>query len=106
MGIDADGAVAVHHASLPPGAPALALPAGGDPPGWRRAGAVAARIVDGPADRLTADLRRQRRGPGRYRSQGWSEPPIPAVVSAATTTPARSRGLEPASYPKKTSASA
>jgi hypothetical protein len=47
VGIDADGAVAVHHASLPPGTPALALPAGGDPPGWRRAGAVAARIVTG-----------------------------------------------------------
>ena len=47
VGIDADGAVAVHHASLPPGAPALALPSGGDPPGWRRAGAVAARIVTG-----------------------------------------------------------
>lgn len=47
VGIDADGAVAVHHASLPPGTPALAVASGGDPPGWRRAGAVAARIVTG-----------------------------------------------------------
>ena len=47
VGIDGDGAVAVHHASLPPGTPALAVASGGDQPRWRRAGAVAARIVTG-----------------------------------------------------------
>jgi hypothetical protein len=47
VGIDATGDVAVHHASLPPHAPALTVPADGGPPQWRRAGAVAARIVTG-----------------------------------------------------------
>lgn len=47
VGIDAAGGVAVHHATLPPDAPALAVPAGADAVQWRRAGAVAARIVTG-----------------------------------------------------------
>jgi Dehydratase medium subunit len=47
VGIDATGDVAVHHASLPPHTPALAVTAGGGPLQWRRAGAVAARIVTG-----------------------------------------------------------
>jgi hypothetical protein len=47
VGIGADGAVAVHHASLPPGAPALTVPAGADRAVLRRAGATAARIVTG-----------------------------------------------------------
>jgi hypothetical protein len=47
VGIDADGGVAVHHAALPPQAPALAVATDADPPQWRRAGAVAARIVTG-----------------------------------------------------------
>jgi hypothetical protein len=47
VGIDAAGAVAVHHAALPPDAPAHAVPPGGGAPQWRRAGAVAARIVTG-----------------------------------------------------------
>jgi hypothetical protein len=47
VGVDAAGALAVHHATLPPDAPALSIGPGGDPPQWRRAGAVAARIVTG-----------------------------------------------------------
>ena len=47
VGIDANGGVAVHHATLPPHTPALAVAADGGPPQWRRAGAVAARIVTG-----------------------------------------------------------
>ncbi len=47
VGIDATGEVAVHHASLPPPTPALTVATGGGPPQWRRAGAVAARIVTG-----------------------------------------------------------
>jgi hypothetical protein len=47
VGIDATGGVAVHHATLPPDAPALAVTADPGPPHWRRAGAVAARIVTG-----------------------------------------------------------
>ena len=47
VGIDAAGSVAVHHATLPPSTPALAVPAGADAGQWRRAGAVAARIVTG-----------------------------------------------------------
>lgn len=52
VGIDGAGGVAVHHATLPPDAPALALgaldvTADAGPPQWRRAGAVAARIVTG-----------------------------------------------------------
>jgi hypothetical protein len=47
VGIDAGGTIAVHHAKLPPGAPAhLTSPAAG-PLDWRRAGQVAARIVTG-----------------------------------------------------------
>lgn len=47
VGIDAAGGVAVHHATLPSDAPALAVPPGADAVQWRRAGAVAARIVTG-----------------------------------------------------------
>jgi hypothetical protein len=47
VGIDAAGAVVVHHATLPPDAPALVGAADGGLPQWRRAGAVAARIVTG-----------------------------------------------------------
>lgn len=47
VGIGAAGDVAVHHATLPPDAPALTVPAGADRTVWRRAGATAARIVTG-----------------------------------------------------------
>jgi len=47
VGIDATGGVAVHHATLPPDAPALAVAADPGPLHWRRAGATAARIVTG-----------------------------------------------------------
>jgi hypothetical protein len=47
VGINATGDVAVHHATLPPHAPALTVTADAGPPQWRRAGAVAARIVTG-----------------------------------------------------------
>ncbi|MHA6792336.1 glycerol dehydratase reactivase beta/small subunit family protein [Pseudonocardia bannensis] len=47
VGIDAGGIIAVHHAKLPPGAPAHVTSPGAGPPDWRRAGQVAARIVTG-----------------------------------------------------------
>jgi propanediol dehydratase-reactivating factor small subunit len=47
VGIDPAGGVAVHHAALPADRPALTVAPGAGPPQWRRAGAVAARIVTG-----------------------------------------------------------
>ncbi|MEN3266365.1 glycerol dehydratase reactivase beta/small subunit family protein [Pseudonocardia sp.] len=47
VGIDAGGIIAVHHAKLPPGAPAHVTSPVAGPPDWRRAGQVAARIVTG-----------------------------------------------------------
>jgi Dehydratase medium subunit len=47
VGVDAAGAVAVHHAKLPADGPPEVLPAGAAPEEWRRAGRVAARIVTG-----------------------------------------------------------
>jgi hypothetical protein len=47
VGIDAGGVIAVHHAKLPPAAPAHVTSPSTGPPDWRRAGQVAARIVTG-----------------------------------------------------------
>jgi Dehydratase medium subunit len=47
VGLDAAGAVAVHHAKLPPDAPPERVPPGAPREEWRRAGRVAARIVTG-----------------------------------------------------------
>jgi hypothetical protein len=47
VGIDAGGVIAVHHAKLPPAAPAHVTSPTAGPPDWRRAGQVAARIVTG-----------------------------------------------------------
>ncbi|NMH98713.1 glycerol dehydratase reactivase beta/small subunit family protein [Pseudonocardia acidicola] len=47
VGIDAGGRIVVHHATLPPRAPAHTTSLAAGPPDWRRAGQVAARIVTG-----------------------------------------------------------
>jgi hypothetical protein len=45
IGIDATGAVAVHHAALPRSAPVRVAPAGAEAAEHRRAGGTAARVV-------------------------------------------------------------
>ncbi|MGY1764069.1 glycerol dehydratase reactivase beta/small subunit family protein [Geodermatophilus sp. SYSU D00779] len=45
IGLDAAGAAAVHHGTLPEGAPVLATPAQALASDWRRVGRVAARVV-------------------------------------------------------------
>lgn len=45
VGLDASGAVTVHHGTLPERTPVSATPAGAGPPEWRRAGRIAARVV-------------------------------------------------------------
>jgi Dehydratase medium subunit len=47
VGIDAGGVIAVHHAKLPPEAPAHVTSPAPGPLDWRRAGRVSARIVTG-----------------------------------------------------------
>lgn len=47
VGVDAAGAVAVHHGKLPEHGPAAATGPGAGPRDWRRAGRTAARIVTG-----------------------------------------------------------
>ncbi|MFD1531192.1 glycerol dehydratase reactivase beta/small subunit family protein, partial [Pseudonocardia aurantiaca] len=47
VGIDAGGVIAVHHAKLPPAAPAHVTSPSAGRPDCRRAGQVAARIVTG-----------------------------------------------------------
>nr|WP_245821433.1 glycerol dehydratase reactivase beta/small subunit family protein [Geodermatophilus pulveris] len=45
IGLDAAGAAAVHHRTLPGDRPVTTAPAGAPPPEWRRIGRVAARVV-------------------------------------------------------------
>ena len=45
IGLDASGAAAVHHGTLPAGTPVAATPAGAPAAEWRRAGRIAARVV-------------------------------------------------------------
>ncbi|WP_100497943.1 glycerol dehydratase reactivase beta/small subunit family protein [Geodermatophilus chilensis] len=45
IGLDAAGAAAVHHGTLPEQAPVLTTPAQALPSDWRRVGRVAARVV-------------------------------------------------------------
>nr|WP_208383112.1 glycerol dehydratase reactivase beta/small subunit family protein [Modestobacter marinus] len=47
IGVDDDGAVAVHHGKLPAHGPAATTGRDAGPGDWRRAGRVAARIVKG-----------------------------------------------------------
>lgn len=45
IGLDASGAAAVHHGTLPEGTPVAATPAQAASADWRRAGRIAARVV-------------------------------------------------------------
>ena len=45
IGLDAAGAAAVHHGTLPERTPVAATPAEAAPSDWRRAGRIAARVV-------------------------------------------------------------
>ena len=45
IGLDAAGAAAVHHGTLPEETPVAATPAEAGPSDWRRAGRIAARVV-------------------------------------------------------------
>ena len=47
IGLDASGAVTVHHGKLPAGSPPLVTGFDAGPPEWRRAGRSGARIVKG-----------------------------------------------------------
>jgi hypothetical protein len=45
IGLDAAGAAAVHHGTLPEGTPVVTTPARALSPDWRRVGRIAARVV-------------------------------------------------------------
>ena len=45
IGLDAAGAAAVHHGTLPERTPVATTPAQAPPSDWRRAGRIAARVV-------------------------------------------------------------